>query len=98
MFATTFPITVLTLAIPTIAEDFGVDEAGLAWLITLPVLASAVALPVLGKLGDLHGHRRVFVAGLGIAVFTTAPTATAGSPAALLAWRTRAQRAGGTTR
>ena len=97
LFATTFPVTVLTLAIPTIAEDFHVDEAGLSWVITLPVLASALALPVLGKLGDLHGHRRVFLVGFAIAAVATALTATAGSPAALIAWRTLSQVAGAST-
>jgi MFS family permease len=97
MFATTFPITVLALAVPTIAEDFGVDEAGLSWLITLPVLASALALPVLGKLGDLYGHRKVFIGGFAIAMVTTALTATATSPGALIAWRTLTQVAGGST-
>jgi MFS family permease len=97
LFATTFPITVLTLAIPTIAEDFGTSQAGLAWLVTLPVLGSALALPVLGKLGDLYGHRRVFVAGFAIATATTALTATATNPALLIAWRTVSQIAGGST-
>jgi MFS family permease len=97
MFATTFPVTVLALAIPTIADDFGVDEAGLSWLITLPVLGSALALPVLGKLGDLYGHRKVFIGGFAIALVTTALTATAPNPAALIAWRTLTQVAGGST-
>lgn len=97
MFATTFPVTVLTLAIPTIAEDFRVDEAALAWVITLPVLGSALALPVLGKLGDLYGHRKVFLAGFMIAAVTTLLTATATSPATLIAWRTVTQVAGGST-
>jgi MFS family permease len=97
LFATTFPVTVLTLAIPTIAEDFGASEASLAWVITLPVLASALALPVLGKLGDLYGHRKVFVIGFGIAVVSTCLTATAGSPALLIAWRTLSQVAGAST-
>jgi MFS family permease len=97
MFATTFPVTVLTLAIPTIADDFGVDEAQLSWLITLPVLCSALALPVLGKLGDLYGHRRVFIAGFAAALVTTALTATATSPASLIAWRTLTQVAGAST-
>jgi MFS family permease len=97
LFATTFPVTVLTLAIPTIADDFGTSQASLAWLITLPVLASALALPVLGKLGDLHGHRRVFLAGFALATVTTALTATATSPALLIAWRTLSQVAGGST-
>ena len=97
LFATTFPVTVLTLAIPTIAEDFGTSQASLAWLVTLPVLASALALPVLGKLGDLYGHRRVFVAGFAVATVTTALTATAANPALLIAWRTISQVAGGST-
>ncbi len=97
LFATTFPVTVLTLAIPTIARDFDTSQASLAWLITLPVLASALALPVLGKLGDLYGHRRVFVLGFALATVTTALTATAGSPLVLIAWRTLSQVAGGST-
>lgn len=97
LFATTFPVTVLTLAIPTIARDFDTSQASLAWLITLPVLASALALPVLGKLGDLYGHRRVFLLGFALATVTTALTATAGSPVVLIAWRTLSQVAGGST-
>ncbi len=97
LFATTFPVTILTLALPTIADDFGVDEAGLAWLITLPMLGSALALPVLGKLGDLHGHRRVFIGGFALAVLSTALSATAPNPAALIAWRTFSQVAGSST-
>jgi MFS family permease len=97
MFATTFPVTVLTLAIPTIADDFGVAEAELSWLITLPVLCSALALPVLGKLGDLYGHRRTFIAGFAVALVTTALTATATTPVALIAWRTLTQVAGAST-
>jgi MFS family permease len=97
LFATTFPVTVLTLAIPTIADDFGTSQANLSWLITLPVLASALALPVLGKLGDLYGHRRVFLAGFALGTVATALTATAGSPLVLIAWRTLSQVAGGST-
>jgi EmrB/QacA subfamily drug resistance transporter len=97
LFATTFPITVLTLSIPTIAHQFGVDDAELAWVITLPTLASALALPILGKLGDLYGHRRVFLTGFAIATVTTALTATAGSAVLLIGWRTLTQVVGGAT-
>jgi MFS family permease len=97
MFATTFPVTVLTLAIPAIAEDMHVGEAGLAWVVTLPMLGSALALPVLGKLGDIHGHRRVFVIGFACATVTTALTATATNPLQLVAWRTLTQVAGSST-
>ncbi len=88
MFATTFPITVLTVAIPTMAVDFGVTETTLAWVVTLPILLSALALPVLGKLGDLYGHRRVFLVGFALAALTTALSATAWSAGTLIFWRT----------
>jgi EmrB/QacA subfamily drug resistance transporter len=97
LFATTFPITVLTLSIPTIADDFGVDDADLAWVITLPTLASALALPLLGKLGDLYGHRRVFLTGFALATVATALTATATSAPLLIGWRTLTQVLGGAT-
>jgi MFS family permease len=97
LFATTFPITVLTLALPTMARDFGTSEATLAWVVTLPILCSALALPVLGKLGDLYGHRRVFLAGFVVAAVTCALSATATSAAALIAWRTISQVAGSST-
>jgi MFS family permease len=97
MFATTFPVTVLTLAIPTIAEDLGARQSDLAWLITLPVLVSALALPTLGKLGDLYGHRRVFLVGFAVATLTAALTATATSAVLLIAWRTLSQTVGAST-
>ena len=48
MFATTFPVTILTVALPDIADEFGKSDALLTWVISAPMLASAVALPVLG--------------------------------------------------
>jgi MFS family permease len=97
LFATTFPITVLTLAIPDMAEDLGVDQADLAWVVTLPILCSALTLPALGKLGDLYGHRRVFLTGFALAVVATALTATATGPLQLIGWRTVSQVFGGST-
>ena len=67
-FATTFPVTILTVALSGIAREFGTTETTMAWVISAPMLLSAVALPLLGKLGDLYGHRRVFLLGFG-AVF-----------------------------
>lgn len=97
MFATTFPVTVLTVAIPEIASDFGTAETTLAWVVTLPMLLSSLALPVLGKLGDLYGHRRVFLIGFAVSTVTTALTATAWDAGSLIAWRTLTQVTGAAT-
>ena len=61
MFATTFPVTILTVSLSSIAAEFGARETTIAWVISAPMLLSAMALPLLGKLGDLRGHRRVFL-------------------------------------
>ena len=97
MFATTFPITILAVSLASIAREFGTRETTMAWVIAAPMLVSAVALPLLGKLGDLRGHRRIFLLGTAAAAATAAATAFAWSPTALIALRTLAATLGGAT-
>lgn len=87
MFATTFPVTLLAVVIPTIADDFDAPETLVAWVIAGPLLASAVALPILGKLGDLYGQRRVFLAGFAVSTVVTAATTFAWDPYSLIVLR-----------
>jgi MFS family permease len=84
MFATTFPVTLLAVSIRTIAEDFGAPQTLVAWVISGPLLASAVALPILGKLGDLYGQRRVFLTGFCVSTVVTALTMLAWDPYSLI--------------
>ena len=46
MFATTFPITILTISLGSIAREFETSETLMAWVISAPMLLSAVALPL----------------------------------------------------
>ncbi|MDE0802630.1 MAG: MFS transporter [Acidimicrobiales bacterium] len=87
MFATTFPVTLLAVSLSTIADDFDTSETLIAWVISGPLLASAVALPILGKLGDLYGHRLVFLAGFTISTVVTALTVFAWDPYSLILLR-----------
>lgn len=64
VIATGFPFTILTVALNLIAVDFGVSEALSAWTVSAPMLLSAATLPLMGKVGDMFGHRRVFLTGL----------------------------------
>lgn len=97
MFATTFPITILTVSLGDIGRDFGVSETLMTWVISAPLLASAVSLPVLGKMGDVWGHRRVFLTGFVLATVVAALTAGAWSAFALIGFRTVAQVIGAAT-
>jgi len=97
MFTATFPITILTVSLGSIAKEFGARETTVAWVIAGPMLLSAVALPLLGKLGDLRGHRRVFLAGYAAATVTAALTALAWDPLSLIGFRTLSAVLGGAT-
>jgi MFS family permease len=97
VFATSFPITILTISLTSIAAEFGVSETTIAWVISAPVLLSAVALPLLGKLGDLYGHRRVFMAGFAAASAAAAATACAWDVPSLIGLRILAAVLGAAT-
>ncbi|MCB1037952.1 MAG: MFS transporter, partial [Acidimicrobiales bacterium] len=55
--------TVLSVAIPTIMDEFDTTLAALQWVITGYALTFATFLIIGGRLGDVHGHRKVFIAG-----------------------------------
>ncbi|WP_409061356.1 MFS transporter [Streptomyces sp. SYP-A7185] len=56
--------TMISTGLVAIGHDFGVGASDTAWLVSVLYLASAVAQPVLGKLADGIGPRRVFLGGL----------------------------------
>ena len=96
-FATSFPITILTISLGTIADEFAVRETTIAWVLSAPMLLSAVTLPLLGKLGDLYGHRLVFLTGSALATVTAVATAWAWDAPSLIFLRTIAAIVGGAT-
>jgi EmrB/QacA subfamily drug resistance transporter len=97
MFATTFPVTILTVSLGDIAIELDTSETVLAWVIAAPMLASAVVLPILGKMGDLYGQRRVFITGFALATLIAGLTALAWNAASLIGFRTLAQVIGAAT-
>lgn len=97
VFISLFPLLMVIAALPTIADDLGTSEATLAWALTAPLLVSAVLLPTVGRLGDLHGHRRVFVIGLSLSGVFGGLSAVAWNPLSLIVFRTISQAAGTAT-
>jgi EmrB/QacA subfamily drug resistance transporter len=55
--------SVLNVAIPTILRDFHTTLPSLEWVVTGYALTFASLLIIGGRLGDLYGHRRVFIVG-----------------------------------
>ena len=62
--------TIVNVALPSIQSDLGFAPSSLAWVVNAYLIAFGGALLLAGRLGDLLGRRRVFLAG--IAVFTAA--------------------------
>src|SRR5262245_55057459 len=63
-------VTIVNVALPAIRTDLGFSQASLAWVVNAYLLTFGGFLLLGGRLGDLYGHRRLFLAGIG--VFTTA--------------------------
>lgn len=79
--------TIVNVALPSIRQQLQFSETGLVWVVNAYMLTFGGFLLLGGRLGDLHGHRRVFLAG--IALFTVASLACglAQTPAVLIAAR-----------
>lgn len=70
--------TLVVPALPFFQREFDTSANGAAWIATGFLLSSSVLTPILGKLGDAYGKRRVLVASL--AVFGLASLAGAFAP------------------
>ncbi len=66
-------VTIVGVALPSIREDLGFSEESLAWVVNAYLITFGGFLLLGGRLGDLFGHRRLFL--LGIALFTFASLA-----------------------
>src|ERR1700682_4720994 len=63
-------MTIVNVALPSIKNDLGFSQAGLAWVVNAYLIAFAGLLLLAGRLGDLLGRKRIFLVGLGM--FTAA--------------------------
>jgi len=65
--------TIVNVALPSIREDLGFSQTSLAWVVNAYLLTFGGFLLLSGRLGDIYGHRRLFL--IGIALFTVASIA-----------------------
>jgi EmrB/QacA subfamily drug resistance transporter len=65
--------TIVNVALPSIRTDLGFSQTSLAWVVNAYLLTFGGFLLLGGRLGDLFGHRRLFL--IGISLFTAASLA-----------------------
>ena len=96
-FTVSFTITLLVVVLDTVADDLGSSVSVVSWSITAPMLVFAVVGPAFGTLGDLIGHKRVFVGGLlGAGIFAGLAALAPNAPM-LIALRTLSAACGSAT-
>src|SRR5712671_37726 len=65
--------TIVNVALPSIRTDLHFSQTSLVWVVNAYMLTFGGFLLLGGRLGDLYGHRRLFLAG--ISLFTVASLA-----------------------
>ena len=65
--------TIVNVALPSIRDDLGFSQTSLAWIVNAYLLTFGGFMLLGGRLGDLFGHRRLFLGGIGL--FTAASLA-----------------------
>jgi EmrB/QacA subfamily drug resistance transporter len=61
-------ITIVNVALPSIQDDLGFSQSDLAWVVNAYLIPFGGLLLLAGRLGDLIGQRRIFLAGMALFV------------------------------
>lgn len=86
-FMITLDFFAVAVALPAIAADLSAGPAVIQFIVVGYGLAYAAGLITWGRLGDLHGRRRMFTIGLALFTLTSAACGLAPTPALLVAAR-----------
>jgi len=78
LFLVQLDVSIVTSALPSIRADLHPSAAGLQWIVDGYAIALASLMLAGGTIGDLHGHRRVVLAGL--TLFGAASLAAGAAP------------------
>ncbi|MFF1481444.1 MFS transporter [Streptomyces sp. NPDC058301] len=87
MLMTVLDGSIVTVAMPAIQSDLGFSPAGLSWVVNAYLIAFGSLLLLAGRLGDLIGRKRMFLAGTGVFTAASLLAGLAASPGLLIAAR-----------
>ena len=86
-FVVMLDTSIVNVALPSIQNDLGLTAAGLTWVVNAYVLVFGGLLLLSGRLADLLGRRRMFVAGSAVFTLGTLMAAAASNQQVLVAGR-----------
>ncbi|MEV6248953.1 MFS transporter [Streptomyces sp. NPDC051742] len=87
MLMTVLDGSIVTVAMPAMQSDLGFTPVGLSWIVNAYLIAFGSLLLLAGRLGDLIGRKRMFLAGTGIFTAASLLAGVAASPEVLIGAR-----------
>ncbi|MFE1902555.1 MFS transporter [Streptomyces gardneri] len=86
-FMVALDFSVLNVALPALGADLGLGQSALQWAVTAFALPSGGFLLLFGRIGDLYGRKKLFLAGLALFGAASLLATFAWNPAAFLTGR-----------
>lgn len=86
--------TMIAVALSSISTYYDQSLANITWVVTIYLIVMAVTQPIAGKLGDIYGHRRMYLIGVMLFLIGSIGCALAPNLAFLITFRS-IQAAGG---
>jgi EmrB/QacA subfamily drug resistance transporter len=86
-FMVILDVAIVNVALPSIKSDLGFSQTGLQWVITAYAILFGGTLLLGGRLADLLGRRRMFVAGLALFALSSLLSGFAWSSGSLVGFR-----------
>lgn len=86
-FMTALDTSVVNIVLPIVGRSFGSSVAAIEWVVIIYLLGVSGLLLSFGRLGDLRGHKPIYLLGYVIFVSSSALCGLANSVAALIAFR-----------
>ena len=86
-FSSAFMFSSINVALPSIQREFSADAVMLSWTVMGTMLASAIALIPMGRLGDIYGRKKIFMTGMVLFAITTLLSGLANSVQILVVMR-----------
>jgi len=81
LFMTVIDMTILSVALPTLVRDLGASTGEVEWTLIVYTLAMAALVPMFGRISDVFGRKRLFIAGL--LIFAVSSLLCAQSPSVM---------------
>lgn len=86
-FMSALDASVVNTVLPILRDAFESDIATIEWVVTIYLLVLSGLLLTFGRLGDIRGHKSVYLWGFGVFVGSSALCGMASSPAMLVIFR-----------